>query len=86
MTALAEVIPGALLLMTGVGLIGASLGLFAEHVWDEWRASQRFRDVDRLVRMNGLASGRQKPLRRKRGRPWEAAEDWSSVSRPRPRS
>lgn len=86
MSPLAEIIPGAVLFVMALGLIGAAAGLVAELVWDEWLAGQRWREVDRLARREFFerrSSGARRRLRPGRsGRRWEAA----FVELPRPRS
>ena len=84
MSPLAEVIPGAVLLVMALGLIGAAGGLVLELVWDEWRAGQRWREVDRLARLEAIerkpprAARLVRGVRRSRG--WEPAS-WAGSAK-----
>ena len=90
MIPLTEVIPGPVLFLMALGLIGAAAGLIAELVWDEWQAGKRWREIDRLARVEMFtrktAGGRRVLRGGRAGRRWEPAVVEPHGARVRPRS
>ena len=90
MSPLAEVVPGPVIFLMAFGLIGAAAGLIAELLWDEWHAGKRWREIDRLARMEmstrKSGGGRRVVRGGRTGRRWEPTFVEPLGARVRPRS